>query len=242
MSNSGFTLEIDGFRGPLGLLLDLIEQRKLHVSDVSLAQVSDDYIGYIEDRTRVPLSETAQFVVVASTLLLIKSRSLLPTIELTQEEEADIKDLEERLRLYAEVRRGARLLRQQWKKQSFLPKNMPEREIVFAPATDITPHNLASAIRTLATEIPSFKKAPSTSIAKEIKLDDVIENLTKRMRSALKDSFQKATEGASRVEAIVSFLALLELVKRGTLGVQQSSNFSDITMHHEEVETPHYGE
>lgn len=240
MSKAEFTLEIEGFKGPLELLLDLIEQRKLDVNDVSLAQVSDDYITYIEDRSRVPLSETAQFVVVASTLLLIKSRSLLPALELTTQEEEDIRDLETRLRLYAETRHAAKLLRQNWGKRGYLPRHVPTREVSFAPAADITPVYLAQAVKKLIDSLPSFTKAPTARIAREIKLDDVIESLSTRMRSAFKDSFKRVTSGAERVEAIVNFLALLELVKRGTLSVEQHKNFSDITMHHDAIDTPHY--
>jgi len=240
MSAGEFTLEIGTFRGPLGLLLDLIEQRKMEVSDISLAGVSDDYIQYIQDKERVPLSETAHFVVVAATLLLIKSRALLPTIELTTEEEEDIRDLEKRLELYAHARHATKLLRKQWGKKYFLPAHMPKREIKFAPATDITTRNLSIAAKNLIEALPSFENPPTARVRTEIKLEDVIETLTTRMRSSFKDSFNKVTSGAGRVEAIVSFLALLELVKRGTLGAQQGSNFEDITMVHEEIEIPSY--
>lgn len=242
MLQSEFTLEIEGFRGPLELLLDLIEQRKLHVSDISLARVADDYIHFIEDRNRVPLSETAQFVVVAATLLLIKSKSLLPSIELTTEEEEDIQELEYRLAQYAIIRKAARSLERRWKKTSYTPMHTPKEEVVFAPSSDITTQAFYTHVAQLAVSLPTLtKKPPSAKIAKEIRLDDVIESLTTRMRSAVKDSFRRITSGSERVEAIVSFLALLELVKRGTLSVQQDTNFADITLEHDEVHTPHYG-
>jgi len=241
MPQTGFTLEIDGFKGPLGLLLDLIEQHKLQVSDISLARVSDDYIKYIQDRSRIPLSETAQFIVVASTLLLIKSRSLLPTIELTQDEEQDIRELENRLALYTEARRAARLLKQQWSKRSFLPLSVPQREITFAPGSDCTVSNFHAIALRLTEALPSFAKVPTAHIAREIRLDDVIESLIERMRSTFTDSFRRVTSGAEKVEAIVNFLALLELVKRGALGAEQQGNFSDITMTQEEVSMPRYG-
>jgi len=236
-----FTLEVEGFKGPLALLLDLIEQRKLQVNDISLSKVADEYIQYIEDRSHIPLSETAQFVVVASTLLLIKSRSLLPTIELTHEEEEDIRDLEYRLELYGHVRYASKLLRQNWDKRAYLPLHLPRKEIVFTPSKDITVEHILQSAQRLVAAIPSFVKAPTAHIAKEIRLEDVIESLTTRMRSAFTDSFKRMTSGADRVEAIVHFLALLELVKRGTLGAEQSENFSDIKLQHEELNTPQYG-
>ncbi len=241
MTTGEFTLEMNGFRGPLGLLLDLVEQKKMHVSDVSLAGVSDDYINYIKDKEKVPLSETAQFVVIAATLLLIKSRSLLPAIELTDSEEEDIRDLHERLKLYAYVRQGAKLLRVRWAKGSFLPKHLPPQKVVFAPTKDITVHNIKATAERMVDALPVFTKPPTARIDKEITLEDVIESLTQRMRSVFKDSFSNVTSGANRIEAIVNFLALLELVKRGTLQAKQNRSFDEITMHNEEIKTPHYG-
>ena len=241
MSKSEFTLEMQGFRGPLELLLDLIEQRKLQVNDVSLAGVSDDYIQYIENKERVPLSETAQFVVVAATLLLIKSRSLLPTLELTNDEEEDIRDLETRLKLYGHARHAAKLLKKQWGRRSFLPKNLPTEQVVFLPAADVTPTNLSSTLKNLIEALPVFTRIPTACIGKEIKLEDVIESLTTRMRTAFTDSFSRLTSGVGRIETIVNFLALLELVKRGTLDATQGENFRDITIQQEAVDTPVYG-
>ena len=242
MSNvAEFTLEIGDFRGPLELLLDLIEQRKLHVNDISLAQVSDDYIHYIQQHARVQLAETSQFIVVASTLLLIKSRSLLPTIELSNDEEQDIRDLEHRLQLYAQARLAARHVKRMWGKKLFLPARTPMRPIVFAPARDSTPKNFCEAAQRLIDALPTFTKVPTARIAREIRIEDIIESLAARMRDAFEGSFKKLTSGTNKVEAVVSFLALLELIKRGTLSVNQQGNFEDITMRHDTIDTPHYG-
>lgn len=242
MSNNTFTLEIEGFRGPLGLLLDLIEQRKLHVNDISLATVASEYIQYIENSENVPLSETAQFVVVASTLLLIKSKSLLPTIELTDDEEDDIRDLEERLRQYAKTREASRLLKKRWGVYSLVSKHSPKREVVFTPGNNLSSTGLTQTIHTLLDSLPTIKKKVTAHIMREISLDEVIDGLTIRMQRVLKDSFKNITSKAEKIEAIVNFLALLELVKRGTLRAQQGAHFEDITLEHDATEyTPHYG-
>ena len=100
-----FSVKTSVFEGPLDLLLELINKRKLFVSDVSLARVTDDFICYIEQYEsagrRIPIAESAEFIMVASTLMLVKSRSLLPGLRLTEEEEESISDLEQRLALYA---------------------------------------------------------------------------------------------------------------------------------------------
>src|SRR3989338_4435492 len=94
------SVKTEVFEGPLDLLLELIEKRKLLISDVSLAQVCDEYIAQINAMHEMPVGETAEFVSLAATLLLIKSHSLLPTLELSPDETGDIKELEYRLGLY----------------------------------------------------------------------------------------------------------------------------------------------
>ena len=88
------------FEGPLDTLLSLIEKRKLFISDISLAQVADDYISYVKGLENFPIADSAHFILIASTLVLIKSKSLLPTLTLSEEEEHSIDDLQARLREY----------------------------------------------------------------------------------------------------------------------------------------------
>src|SRR3989344_4683582 len=99
-----FTIKQQHFEGPLDVLLDLIEKRKFFINDISLAKVADDYLAYIKALEKFPLADSANFVLVASTLVLIKSKSLLPNLELTTEEQGDIADLERRLVLYRRMK------------------------------------------------------------------------------------------------------------------------------------------
>ena len=91
-----FAIKHEKFEGPLELLLDLIEKRKLFINDIALAKVADDYVEYVKTVGDFPLSESAQFILIASTLLLIKSKSLLPNLELSEDEKGNIADLERR--------------------------------------------------------------------------------------------------------------------------------------------------
>ena len=100
MTDEQFTIKQESFEGPLDLLFSLIEKRKMHISDVALAKVADDYIKYVQSFEDMPVSESANFILVASTLTLIKSKSLLPILDLTEEEQSDIDDLENRLKEY----------------------------------------------------------------------------------------------------------------------------------------------
>src|SRR3989344_5879114 len=95
-----FKVRVGQFEGPLELLLELIEKKKLHISDVSISQVADEFIEYIKSFETFPTADSADFILIASTLLLIKSKSLLPNLSLTEEEQGSIEDLENRLVIY----------------------------------------------------------------------------------------------------------------------------------------------
>ena len=109
-----FAVATETYQGPLEALLDLIEARKLSITDISLAAVADSFLGYVEKLPSLPLKETSQFVLVASTLLLIKSRSLLPLLELSEDERESVHELEKRLTRLKLVRDASRLLRKRW--------------------------------------------------------------------------------------------------------------------------------
>ncbi|KKW47505.1 MAG: ScpA/B protein [Candidatus Kaiserbacteria bacterium GW2011_GWA2_58_9] len=115
-----FSVETEAFSGPLEALLNLIEDRKLAISEVSLAEVTDAYLAYVEKLPGLPLGETAQFILVASTLLLIKSRTLLPTLTLSDDERESVQELERRLARYALIRKAARALRREWGREPLI--------------------------------------------------------------------------------------------------------------------------
>ena len=95
-----FAIKTAVFEGPLELLLELVDKRKLLINDISLATVTDEYVEYVSAMEEQSLPETARFIALAATLILIKSKSLLPILELTDEETEDIENLAERLKLY----------------------------------------------------------------------------------------------------------------------------------------------
>jgi len=227
--NAQFTVQTDSFNGPLDVLLDLIEKRKLFVSDISLAEVADDFVHYLERNRNLPVAETAQFLLIASTLLLIKSRSLLPNLSLTCEEEADIEDLEKRLRLYKKIKESSEMLAQKWAVEPLLsPKKKPIKPVVFVPSEDITIENIASAAKDLLASFPSFVTNPQVNVKKVTSLPDMIDKLALRVQRAVKTRFSTIAEKEDKVEYIVSFLALLELVRGGLASVNQDKRFAEI--------------
>src|SRR3954470_10633078 len=101
---ASFVIQANGHEGPLELILELIEKRKLHVNELSLSQVTDDFITYVRGHDAFPMEDATNFIGVAATLLLIKSRSLIPELELSTDEEEDVQDLKHRLEQYEKAR------------------------------------------------------------------------------------------------------------------------------------------
>lgn len=237
-----YSVKTDVFEGPLDLLLSLIEKRKLLINDISLATVADDFIGYIEQHTEFPIGETAHFILIGSTLLLIKSRSLLPSLTLTQEEEASIEDLEHRLALYKRYKELSAHLAARFNRQPLFFKLPTRREPFFSPDSSMTPDNLKAAVLAVLARIPNKESGLQTTVQKVMSLEEMIEQLHARIQSSIRMSFQEfsSMDSKKKVEVVVGFLALLELIKRGVVNAEQESHFSDILIETEAVGLPQY--
>lgn len=236
-----FSIETDVYSGPLEALLNLIEERKLSISQVSLSEVTDAYLAYVEKLPSLPLGETAQFILVASTLLLIKSRTLLPTLTLTEDERESVQELERRLARYALVRKTARLLKKEWGKAPLLfAKRAPLRESVFAPAESSVARIVEVAQR-LMHILPKPELLAKAAVAPVLALEDVIKSLKSRISNAFKARFSELTHSHSKEERIVYFLATLELVRSGSLSATQDKLFADILLEAEATGVPRFG-
>lgn len=236
-----FVVATEKFSGPLETLLNMIEERRLSISDISLADVTDTYLAYVEKLPSMPLGETAQFVLIASTLLLIKSRALLPMLELSSEERESVEELERRLARYGVIRKSARILRKEWgRRPLFFPRRAPLPEPVFAPGR-ITLNSISAAIMRLASILPKIEKTAKALVAPVLALEDVIVRLEKRLVGAVRARFSELTKSAPKHEVIVYFLAMLELIRGGSVSATQERIFSDITLETEALAAPGYG-
>lgn len=238
-----FTVKTSSFEGPLDLLLDLIEKRRLFINDIALAQVTDDFIAHVKQFTELPMGESAHFILVASTLLLIKSKSLLPSLSLTEDEQGDIRDLETRLKIYQRIKAASVGVQRLFGGQMIFPQSHGRPvEPVFAPAPEFSLERALGSLRDLINRLPKKESLPQHVVRKVVSLEDMIGTLTSRIQSHLKMSFREFTKEhrENRVHVIVSFLAMLELVKEGVLHVNQESHFGDIQMETKDVGVPRY--
>ena len=241
-NEGGFILRTASYEGPFELVLELIEKRKLSVSELSLSQVTDDYIQHVRTQATFPMEDAANFIGVAATLLLIKSKSLIPDLELSNDEEEDVEDLKNRLKLYEKARDAARELGRIFGRQVMVSAGEREPEVMFAPSRDLSLEALEKALHaTLATHVQE-EKLPEVRVRPLVTIEEMMDRLVTRIQSALTMSFSDfAGSKGERVEVIVSFLALLELVKQGVVEAAQVGTFQEIKITNTSAGVPRYG-
>lgn len=239
-----YKVKTSAFEGPLDLLLDLIEKRKLHINDISLAEVTDDYIAHLNEHETFPVGQAANFVLVASTLLLIKSKALLPTLSLTLEEEESMEDLEYRLKLYKRFKQLSKHVEESFGKNILFTKiSTREQEPIFSPDEKFSVQVGKDAINFVLQNLPKIETIPKTIVKKIMSLEEMIDTLTTRIQKDIRTNFRdfSGMGKSEKVHVILSFLAILELVKQGVASVTQDDLFSDITIELDDVSTPRYG-
>jgi segregation and condensation protein A len=242
-ANPVFSVKTSEFEGPLELLIELVEKRKLLINNISIAEVTDEYMERVRAMQEQSLPHTAQFVALAATLLLIKSKSLLPALDLSSEEEASIDDLEARLRLYQLYRDIGLTIQQTYGKQvMYEPEYQPKREPIFAPDDFCSQDELRNAMERVVASLPVEKEQkPKARVQQTISLDQMMDNLQKRIEKQFSLSFFAIRdEEPEHKNVIVGFLAILELFKQGNVLISQESRFSDIGLELERQDTPRY--
>lgn len=242
MTESIFAIKTEVFEGPLELLIELVEKRKLLINDISLAEVTDEYMAKVSAMQEESLPHTAQFVQLAATLLLIKSKSLLPVLELTSEEEESIEELELRLKRYQFYRDIAKDIEWQFgRKVGHTRRYLLKRKAQFTPDNFTSLPALHTAMRELLSELPTPKKVPKAQVKPIISLEEMIARLEERIAKASKTTLRELTAGAAEHKVvIVGFLAILESVKQGQVLVAQSMRFTDIEVERDSLATPTY--
>jgi segregation and condensation protein A len=239
---TGFSIKTDSYEGPFELLLDLIEERKLLVNDLALTSITEDFIQHVRAQEAFPMEEAANFIQIAATLLLIKSKSLIPDLTLTEEENEDVEDLKRRLLAYEKVREAARELSRIFGKKMMVPAGGRAPDVVFAPANDLSAQALAEALARVLAAREEVEELPEARVKPLVTIEEMMDRLAARVQNAMSVSFKEFAGGTKeKVEVIVSFLALLELVKQGAVAAEQHATYGDIQIKSASVSVPRYG-
>jgi segregation and condensation protein A len=238
--NTEFTVQSDIFEGPFQTLLELIEKHKLSINEVSLSKITDEYISFISKNEEIHLGELSQFIVVAATLMLIKSRTLLPGLSISEEEKTDIEVLTNRLEVFQVVKAISGFVREQYGKYPLFRRPLVRvKKKVFAPGTSLTQETMIHEIQIALHNIPKIVTPPETKVKKQIQIEEVITSLLTRVQRESSFRFSDFTQKGDREYVseiktfiVVSFLAILELIKNGTLDATQTDTFGEITVTH----------
>ncbi len=228
-----YKIKTEQFEGPLDLLLELIEKEKLDITRLSIATVADDFLKFIENNTEINLANLSEFLLTASQLILIKSKALLPLFEFTQEEEEEIVDLEERLLEYKRFKDASSKVGELFCSSMKCFSRKEEKDIDFKKFVDpkMNGKNLLNLYKRVIINIPQEEKMIERVMEKVVSLEDkMVElktSLEKRMKVAFADTIKNAT---GKVDVIVTFLAMLEMVKQRSIAVEQADLFGDILL------------
>lgn len=227
----GYTVQTPVYEGPLDLLLQLIERAELDITTLALAQVTDQYLEYIH-RMDVPADEMSAFLVVAARLLQIKSEALLPRPPGREPGEESVGEtLVRQLKIYRRFKELANWLDEREAKgwRTYLRVAAPPRVEGRLDLSGLTLADLLAAIESLAS-IEKNKQALGTVIAPpRITIREKIAYIAQILKEHGKASFRALLgEAPTRLEVVVTFLALLELVKRYRVLAQQESLFGEI--------------
>ena len=225
--------KLEKFEGPLSLLLKLIEEEELDITQISLAKIADQYIEYIKTSPNITPENMADFLVVATRLLLIKSRALLPF--LYPEEEKEIEELEHQLKMYKEYVEAMKKINVMIGKKKFMFAREFNRKAVlldanlFSPPKSLTKEEMAMILRDVLARMEPLEKLEEQTIDDMIKIEDKILSIQRMLVERMKLSFaQIISEAKSKTEIIVSFLAMLELMRQKEVDLIQDELFSEI--------------
>jgi len=224
------TIKTKQFEGPLDLLLNLIEKEKLDICRISLAKITNEYLVEIQkiDETS---ENMADFLIVASKLLYLKSKAVLPVLA-NEEEEGEIRDLEEQLREYKKYKEASK------KFENILNKNMRSFESnvliqnhdLFLPPENVDMRTLMNILQDVMSRVEKDETVERT-VETKITLEEKLSHLQKLMSKNKKFSFHTILKSAkTKGEVVVTFLALLELIKRKMATVSQKKNFGDLVV------------
>ena len=224
-------IKLEKFEGPLDLLLHLIQRDEVDIYDIPISHITQQFLRYLEMMRLLDLEVSGEFLVMAATLMRIKARMLLPQPTPGEEDEPDPREeLVQRLLEYSQYKEAAEGLRgrEERRRDLFERGLVPdESEAGPLPLAPVSLFSLLDALDRVLSRLPERNVLEMTGEAYDI--EDKMGLLLQRARRAGRLSFTLLLEECrSRIEAIVTLLALLELLKMARLRVEQADPFGEI--------------
>lgn len=228
-SPAEYTIKTEQFEGPYAVLLELIESQELDITEISLSTVTQQFLDYIATHEQLPAQELADFLLVASKLLYIKAKAVLPkTIEI---EESEGPSLESQLRMYKKYKDATAYIEDRVTdtRTSFFGKiKGPTLAQGFYPPQTLRVDDLMEAMFALIERLKPLIALPTVRVERVISINEKIEHIHQTLLAHARTSFKDIVERGNRADAIVGFLAILEMVKNRAIGASQARAFEDI--------------
>lgn len=235
-----FAVELDVFSGPFSVLLSLIARKRLDITEVALAEVTDEFIAFVHSRPELELSQVSEFLVVAATLLDMKAARLLPR---DSDDEEDLELLEQRDLLFAKLLQYrafkdiARDIAAALAEQAlYAPRNVPMEETYAQAVPEVTMSiTLADFAALAAAAFTREHSAPEVSVehlhAPLVPVASQVEYIQARLTSGDKVTFTALCADAPDMPTVVSrFLAILELLRTGRIDIEQSEALGSLVI------------
>lgn len=235
--------KLQAFEGPLDLLLHLIEKNKVNIYDIPIVEITDQYMEYVKQISRQDLNLVSEFLVMAATLLDIKAKMLLPKEEKEEEEEDPRQDLVERLLEYKRYKYMSYELKDRQldaEKSMYRKSSLPDEIKSYEPPVDLEKlldgvtidklnaifHEIIRKQYNKIDPIRSkFGKIEKEEVSLEEKIDFVYDYAINNKKCSFRQLLKKQS---SKMQIIVTFLAILELMKIGKINIIQDHIFDDI--------------
>ncbi|HLL04630.1 MAG TPA: segregation/condensation protein A [Myxococcaceae bacterium] len=243
-AGDAFRIALPNFEGPLDLLLHLIREHRVDIFDIPIALIVEKYLGYLERMRELNLDIAGEFLVMASTLAHLKSRMLLPrqdaaaTVEASEaaaEEAGDPRaELVRRLLEYQKYKDSAeQLARQDLLGRDVFARNVPAEEVpIPEEEVGLQEFSVLKLIEALDRVLERLAPKPQHEVVRELlSLSEATLRVAEQVRAQGQVSFEKLfSETSSRQEIVITFLAILEMVKRRLIRVSQEEPLKDIIL------------
>ena len=229
-----YEVTIDNFSGPMDLLLHLIKESKMDIMNIKLEIIIDEYLEYINKMSEMNLDVASSYLVMASELLEIKSKMLLPKEEEDEDEEDPKERLINRLILYQQYKDQIESFKELESERSTyytkVPSNLDEYQTgeKHALIENVTLDDLVKAFEDFLNRIDLEKPISTKVTKKELSVEERIINIKNRFNKQKRIDFFDLFEVKSKEYVVVTFLAILEMAKNKELVIYQDDNFSNI--------------
>lgn len=229
---------IGDFEGPLDLLLHLVKQSKIEISELKLVDITEQYINYLKTMEEMNLDIASEYLVIASELIEMKSRFLLPrekTEETDDYEENPEEELKRRLLEYEKYKESVQSFRELEEHRSEYYTKVPERLDLYTEekvenTENITAYDLLKALEKLL-ERRDYSKPLNTKITrKELSVSDRVTRIRNILKNKKRVDFLSLFEEITKEYVVVTFLGILEMAKNKEITIKQDKNFDSIIL------------